>query len=334
MRIAVDALGTDQHPAPDVSGALLAAEEYSNDHIILVGPEKQIKDEISKRGRQPSNVDIVDATQRITMDDRPSAVGREKPNSSMHVGMQLVRDNQADAFVTAGNTGAAHAIAMLFTLKRIRGVKRPALSLIFPIYDRPVIFLDVGANADSKAEWMAQYAIMGNIYAQNALGLDKPRVGLISNGEEEGKGTQVIRDAATLIEELSLNFIGNIEPRDMHNSVADVVITDGFTGNIMLKTFESSTRYITNMIRSELRNGILSTLGAMLSINAFNRVRKRVDPGEIGGAPLLGIQGVVIIAHGSSDARAIKNAINQARQAVNGRIVEAITHQIAAMSQS
>ncbi|GAB4334623.1 MAG: phosphate acyltransferase PlsX [Phototrophicales bacterium] len=327
MRIVVDAMGSDTFPQPDVQGAVLAAE--SGKKIILVGQEKIIKEELDKyKPAQRQNIEVVHAQDIISMSDKPSVVGKEKPNSSMHIGMNLVKDGQADAFVTAGNTGAAHAIAMLFTLKRIKGIKRPALSIIFSVYDKPVIILDVGANADAKPEWLVQFALMGSVYANLALELPTPRVALMSNGEEEGKGTQAILETRSLLQKTSLNFIGNIEPKDMHNDTADVIVTDGFTGNILIKTFEASTRYLSNIIREELKASILSTIGALFARSAFNRVRRRVDPSEIGGAPLLGVNGTVIIAHGRSDGFAIKNAINQAEIAAKAGIIEAIRNNI------
>ncbi len=326
MRIAVDAMGSDNFPEPDVNGAILAASDYPQDEIILVGQQTVIASLLERHKLVlPANVRIAHAEEVITMTDKPSVVGKEKPQSSMHIGLNLIKNGEADAFVTAGNTGAVHAIAMLFTLKRIPSIKRPALTIIFRIHDKPVIFLDVGANAESKAEWLAQYAVMGNIYAKYALGLAEPKVGLISNGEEESKGTVEIQDAARLIDQLPLNFVGNIEPNDIHTGAVDVVISDGFTGNIMIKTFESSTRYLAEVIRKELRGSLISRLGALLSIPAFRRVRKKVSPDEIGGAPLLGVNGVVIVAHGRSDSNSIKNAIHQARKAVEGKVVEHIT---------
>ncbi|MFW5709426.1 MAG: phosphate acyltransferase PlsX [Chloroflexota bacterium] len=329
MRIVVDAMGSDTCPGPDVAGAVLAAREHPENTIILVGQEDAIFKELDQYKSPPSNLETRSAEHVILMTDRPAVASKEKPGSSMHVGMKMVHDGEADAFVTVGNTGAAHAIAMLFTLKRIPGVKRPALSIIFPIHGKPVIFADVGANADSKAEWLAQFAIMGSIYAHHVLKIPSPRVGLLSNGEEEGKGTQIVIEAHHLIQKTSLNYIGNIEPADMHNSVADVVISDGFTGNIMLKTFESSTRYLSNIIRSEVRSSILSTLGGLLLRPVFKRVRARIDPAEIGGAPLLGVNGVVIIGHGNSEPRAIKNAIIQAQKAVEANVIKAITQEFA-----
>ncbi|HEX2623236.1 MAG TPA: phosphate acyltransferase PlsX, partial [Phototrophicaceae bacterium] len=252
-----------------------------------------------------------------------------KPESSMHVGMNLVKNGQADAFVTMGNTGVAHAIAMLFTLKRIPGIKRPALSAIFPILGKPVIFLDIGANADCKPDWMLQFALMGAVYARNALGLDNPRVALLSNGEEEGKGSQLILDSTALLRQAPINFIGNVEPKEIFRTLpVDVVIHDGFTGNILTKTFEASTRYLAMLIRDEIKTSPVSMLGGLLITSAMRRVRRKIDTFEVGGAPLLGVKGVVIIGHGSSNAFAVKNAVRQACKAVEGGIISAIERKL------
>jgi glycerol-3-phosphate acyltransferase PlsX len=331
MKIVVDAMGSDTHPGPDVSGAVMAARE-STDTIILVGSEPVIRRELDKHQTAGLKLEVVDASEVIHMDDKPGVVGKGKPNSSMHVGMNMVKDGVADAFVTVGNTGAAYAIAMLFTLRRIPGVVRPALSAIFPVNSRPVIFLDVGANADSKPDWLAQFAIMGNIYAQNALGLQNPRIGLLSNGEEEGKGNQLILDANTMMHTLPLNFVGNIEPKEAMQNHADVVVSDGFTGNILVKTFEASMQYLGNLIRHELRSGVLSSAGGLLTRPAFRRVREKTDTLEVGGAPLLGVNGVVIIGHGRSDARAVRNAIRQAQKAVEGQVIRTIEDNLAQLS--
>lgn len=329
MRIVVDAVGTDHRPCPDVEGAVLAARELKHT-IVLVGPESLIKQELVKHHTQNLSIEIVDAPEVIEMTDKPAETVRGKPNSSMHVGLRLVKDGLADAFVSMGNTGALHAIAM-FSLRRIQGVKRPAISIIYPIYGKPVIVLDIGANIDSKPEWLVQFGIMGSAYAQNALGIDKPKIALISNGEEDVKGTPLLQEANMLFRELPLNYIGYIEPADMHYNVADVVVTDGFIGNIMLKTFEATTRYMVNIIRDQLKSSWRSKMGALLARPAFNRVRKLIDPAEIGGAPLLGVNGVVIIGHGNSDAKAVKNAIYQAQQAVLGNVIHTIRADISRM---
>jgi len=333
MRVVVDAMGSDAHPVPDITGAVTAAQE-TDVEILLVGSESLIRQQLSKLSPPSGRIEIINADESVTMTDSPSHAARNKPSSSMHIGMNLVRDGEADAFVTAGNTGAAYAIAMLHTLKRIPGVKRPALSAIFPINRQPVIFLDIGANAESRSDWLVQFALMGNIYAQKALGLPNPRVGLLSNGEEDVKGNQTILDASRLLQQTTLRFVGHIEPKDIMSSSADVVVADGFTGNILLKTFEASTRYLGSVIRDEINAGLLTKLGGLLARPAFTRARQRIDTREVGGAPLLGVKGVVIISHGSADALAIRNAVLQAKRAAEGRIIEAIEENIAHLPQS
>ncbi len=323
MRIALDAMGSDSFPTSDVAGAVLAAREYG-DTILLVGDRAQIEAEIAKHDVSGLNLEVHHASDVITMHDKPSVVGKAKPNSSMHVGMNLVKDGAADAFVTAGNTGAALSIATLYTLRRIAGVKRPSLSGMIRVGASAIVLLDVGANANSKPEWLAQFALMGKIYAHTSLGLTDARVALLSNGEEEGKGNDLIREATPLIAALPLNFVGNIEPKEMLQGGADVVVADGFVGNIALKSLEAATRAMGGVIRDELMADTLSKIGGLLARAAFKRVYKQVDPFEVGGAPLLGVNGVVIIGHGRSNDKAIKNAIGQARKAVSGRVIQAI----------
>jgi phosphate acyltransferase len=324
MRIVLDAMGSDNCPIPDVEGAVLAAREYS-DSIILVGDQSKINHELAKYNTVGLNLEVVHASETVLMTDKPSAVGKDKPNSSMHIGLNLVKDKHADAFVTAGNTGAVLTIATLFTLRRIPGVKRPALvSIIRLPENRSIILLDIGANADAKSEWLIQFGIMGGIYAQKAGHIPNPRIALVSNGEEEGKGNQLVIEAAQLMKASRLNYIGNIEPKDILRGGADVIVTDGFVGNIIIKSFEAMGSTLSNLIRHELKRDLVSQLGGFLANAAFRRVAKQIDPYEIGGAPLLGVNGVVIIGHGRSNAIAIKNAIRQARLAVSGGIIEAI----------
>lgn len=323
MRIVVDAMGTDDCPIADVAGSVEAARMFG-DTILLVGNEQVVRAELSKHDTSGLDIQIVHAPEVVLMTDKPSVVTKSRPNSSMHVGMNLVRDGKADAFVSAGNTGAALSIATLATLRRIPGVRRPALSAIIQIGSRRITLVDVGANADCKPEWLVQFAVMGSAFVSRALGLQTPRIALLSNGEEEGKGNQLIRDTADLLRTSGMTFVGNIEPKDLLSGSADVVVCDGFVGNILIKSIEGSTSLVNSLIREELRRDLRSKLGALLAMPAFRRVRKSVDPFEIGGAPLLGVNGVVIIAHGRSNALAIRNAIRQARQAVQGGLIEAI----------
>lgn len=323
MRIVVDAMGTDQNPAPDVAGSVQAAREYG-ETIVLVGDQSRVEPELARHATSGLSIEIVHAPEQITMEDKPGAVGRTKPGSSMHVGMQLVQEGHGDAFVTAGNTGAALAIATLQTLRRIPGIHRPALSTILSFRGESMILLDIGANTDCRPEWLVQFAVMGGVYAERALGKALPRVALLSNGEEEGKGSTLVQESAELLARSGVNFIGNVEPKDVLANKADVIVMDGFVGNVTIKTLEAMSRALFGLIRQELTSDLRSKIGGLLSKSAFKRVYGQVDPFEIGGAPMLGVNGVVIIGHGRSNAMAIKNAIRQARNAVNGHIVEAI----------
>ncbi len=323
MRIVVDAMGTDDCPIADVAGSVDAARLYG-ETIVLVGDEQRVRAELGKHNTAGLSIEVVHAPEAVRMTDKPSVVTKARPNSSMHIGMNLVKDGQADAFVSAGNTGAALSIATLATLRRIPGVRRPALSAIIQIGTRRITLVDVGANADCKPDWLVQFAVMGSAFTSRALGVQNPRIGILSNGEEEGKGNQLIRDASALLRESGLAFIGNIEPKDLLSGHADVVVCDGFVGNILIKSIEGSTRLVPSLIREELMRDLRSRVAGLLAMPAFRRVRKSVDPFEIGGAPLLGVNGVVIIAHGRSNALGIRNAIRQARQAVQGGLIEAI----------
>ena len=324
MRIVVDAMGSDNNPVPDVAGAVMAAHKLK-DTIILVGDDTAIKTELAKHDTNGLSLEIVHADQVITMEDKPSLIVREKKNSSMHVCMNLVKTGDADAFVTVGNTGAALGIAMLRNvgLGRILGIKRPALGVIFPTPERPML-IDNGANADCKPEYLLQFALMGSLYVERVLEINSPRVGLLSNGEEEGKGNILIQEAIPLLEAADINYIGNIEPKDFMGGVADVVVTDGFTGNIMMKTAEAVASYMSKMIRVNIKSNPITAVGGLLARPAFDRVKKHLDPDEVGGAPLLGVNGVVIIGHGRSGAIAIMRAIEQAKHVAEKQVVDAI----------
>ena len=315
-------MGSDAHPEPDVAGAVLAAREYG-DEIILVGNEGRIRNELDGHDTDGLRIEIQHASQVIEMTDKPGEASRAKKDSSMHVGLGLVKDGQADAFVSAGNTGGILAVATLHTLRRIRGIKRPALGVIFPIKERPML-TDHGANADCKPEYLLQFGLMGSLYVERVRGIRNPRVALLSNGEEEGKGNELIKEAGPLLAQSGLNYIGNIEPKEFMGGQADVAVTDGFTGNLVMKTAEAIAAYMSDLIRDELTSGPRTIVGGLLARPAFARVRKRLDPNEVGGAPLLGLNGVVIVGHGRSNAYAIKQAIGQARLAVEQDIVGAI----------
>lgn len=334
MRIVVDAMGSDHYPEPDVLGAIDAARHFPDTIILIVGDEARIKPILDKTPRTGLRLEIVHAAQMIEMTDKPKDIINGKPESSMHIGMNLVKNGQADAFVTAGNTGAALGIALTKTLRRIPGVKRPALTAVIRFGNSTAILLDVGANADCKPEYLAQFALMGEIYARSALGLARPRVGILANGEEEEKGNELVQQAKPLIRALPIDFIGHIEPKDFLNGKADVVVTDGFTGNIMLKSLEAGTRKLADVLRHELTAGVFTKLGAALSRPAFRRASKQIDPNEIGAAPLLGINGIVMIGHGRTTAVGIRNGVGQARKLVQSGTIQAIREGLAAAGGS
>ncbi len=324
MRIVVDAMGSDSYPGPDVGGAVHAAREWG-DEIILVGDRARVEAELTKHNTTGLKLNVIHASQVIEMTDKPGDVVEHKPESSMHIGLKLVGEGQADGFVTAGNTGAALAVATLVAPKRIRGVKRPALTAVFKNPIGYTVMVDFGANAEVRPEWLVQFGLMASLYAKLALGIPNPRVALLSNGEEEGKGNELIHAALPLMKEQTrFNFIGSVEPKEVLQGKTDIVVHDGFTGNIMGKTLEATASMVKQLIREEIKAGVVTSLGGLLAKPAFDRVGKRVDPFEIGGAPLLGVNGVVIIAHGRSNDTAIKNAVRQARQAIQGKIVESI----------
>ncbi len=319
MRIVLDAMGSDRHPDPEVHAAIEASKTFPDD-ILLVGPQELLETKLAAFP-QPNKVQIVHASEVLEMTDKPAENARRKSDTSMAIGMELLRQGEADAFVTAGNTGGAMATA-LFQLRRIRGVRRPALTAQFPVRNGHCIVLDIGANADCKPEYLIQFALMGSIYAEKVLKKTSPRVALLSNGEEAGKGNQLIKDTYPLLKELMPNFIGNVEPKELFNGEADVVVTDGFTGNILLKSSEAVAKFLTDIIRTEMLSSTRTKIGALIAKPAFSNVKKIMDPGEVGAAPLLGVNGLVFIGHGRSDHIELANAIRVARQAVDSGLLK------------
>lgn len=323
ITVALDAMGGDYAPGVVVDGAVQAAREYGV-AISLVGKEDVVRAELAKYNTDGLALDIVHASQVVEMTDHTIAV-KERKDASMNVGMRLVRQGKAQAFVSAGNSGAVMAAA-LFNLGRIPGVERPALSTIYPTARGMCIITDIGANTDCKPEYLYQFAVMGAAYAQKVLGISNPRIGLLSNGEEEGKGTMAVRDAYALLKEARprLNFIGNVEGKDVPKGLADVVVADGFAGNVVIKLSEGLAETLMAFIKEEIKKRPLAMLGALLAKPAFEALKSRLDYAEFGGAPLLGVNGVVIIAHGRSNAKAIKNAIRVAMQAAQQDLVGTI----------
>jgi glycerol-3-phosphate acyltransferase PlsX len=323
-------MGSDDYPVPDVAGAVLAARELGESHeIILVGDESQVQSELSKHDTAGLSLSTVHASEVIEMTDKPARAVKSRPDSSAVVGVRLIKEGRADAFVSAGNTGGVLAAA-LFGLGRVRGIRRPALAAPFPLPTGPVLFLDSGANADCKPEYLYQFGLMGTAYVEQVLGRPRPRVATLSNGEEEGKGNTLVKEAFALLQDSPLNFVGNVEPKEFLGGEADVIVTDGFTGNVIVKQSEAVIRLLFGMIRQELKAGALTSLGGLLARPAFLRVAKQMDPFEIGGLVLLGVRGVVVVAHGRSNDVAIKNAIHQAKEAVERKLVLAIEQGLAA----
>ena len=326
MRIVLDAMGSDTCPDPEIQAAVEAARLFGEE-IILVGPEDQLKPRLAEIAAAEMPIRLVHAPEVITMEDKGLKLAlkakRRGANNSMAVGIDLVKNGQADAFVTAGNTGGILATAY-YRLGTIPGVERPALTGLFPVKNGYCVVLDIGANPDCKPEHLYQFAIMGSIYAEKVRGIPKPRVGLLSNGEEAGKGNQLVRDTTPLLQASDLNFIGNVEGKELFGGQTDVAVTDGFTGNVLLKSSEAVAKLITELLRQELVSSTRTKVGALLARPAFDKLRKMMDSAEVGAAPLLGIDGLVFVGHGRSDARALLNGIRGARQAVEAHLLAAI----------
>lgn len=322
MRIVLDAMGSDLHPDPEIQGAVDAARTLGSE-IILVGQEEVLAAKLKQIPGVPASIHIVHAAEVLAMTDKPSRSARHKAQNSMAIGMDLVKDGQADAFVTAGNTGGAMANA-LFRLGRIRGVKRPALTALFPVRNGYCVVLDIGANTDCKPGYLLQFAQMGSVYAERVLGKPSPRVALISNGEEAGKGNSLIKETYPLLQDIGLNFIGNIEGKELFGGEVDVAVTDGFTGNVLLKSSEAVAKLIIDVLKGELMGSTRTKLGALLAKPAFESIKNMLDPAEVGAAPLLGINGLVFVGHGRSNSRAIVSAIRTAQNAVTANLLNAL----------
>jgi glycerol-3-phosphate acyltransferase PlsX len=330
ITVALDAMGGDHAPRAEVEGAVLAAREYPDVRVILVGIEDKVRPELDRLRHKDLPIEIVPATDVVTMTDSPSHAFRRKKDSSLHVAARLVRDGKADALVSAGNTGAAMTVAR-FVLGTLPSVDRPALAWAFPnVKERVSVMLDVGANVDSKPLHIEQFAVMGEIYYRALWGVKRPRVALLSIGEEDMKGNDLTREAAALLKQSSLNFVGNVEGRDVFRGNVDVIVCDGFIGNIALKLSEGLVEHIGGMLKRAIKSSIASQIGYALSKKAFDAFRKRTDYSEYGGAPLLGVRGVTIIGHGRSNANAMKNAVRVAAELCRSGMNEKIEQELSA----
>jgi glycerol-3-phosphate acyltransferase PlsX len=327
MKIVVDAMGGDHAPEAAVEGAVMAAREYETE-IILTGLSDQIHavlDRLDPDHNLP--ILVVHADEVVEMHDSPGKVLRSKRKSSMKIGLDLVKDGTASAFLSAGNTGAVLAYSTVI-LRPLNGVDRPAIAIQLPTLKGNAILLDAGANVDCKTSQLFQFGIMGHVFAEHILGKQNPRVGLLSIGEEDGKGNEIVKEAFQMLKASHINFIGNVEGKEVYRGNADVIVCDGFTGNVALKISESLAEMIGTNLKRMFQSNWLSKLGYLLLKPQLDEFKKKVDYSETGGAPLLGVNGVVIIAHGSSSAKAIKNAINRARELseknINAHIREGI----------
>ncbi|MDD5382224.1 MAG: phosphate acyltransferase PlsX [Candidatus Margulisbacteria bacterium] len=323
VRIALDAMGGDFAPAEIVKGAVSAAQSMPVE-IILVGNPQRLSQELSKY-KEKGKLPVVPASEVIGMNDAPAQAVKQKKDASINVAVALVKDGKADAVVSAGNTGALMAAA-LFKLGRVPGIERPAIATEFPLPTGKVLLLDMGANVDCKPKHLEQFAVMGNLYAKHVLRLSNPRVGLLNIGEEKEKGNELTREAWPLLKQLPINFIGNVESKEILQGNVDVIVCDGFVGNLILKFAESLAGSVFQLLKSELSKGVMNKIGLAFLLPALFKLRNKITYDEYGGAPLLGIAGVVYKAHGRAKAQAIKNAIREAAAAVEGNMVGAISN--------
>ena len=327
--VAVDAMGGDAAPRVAIDGALAAARHFELG-VALVGPQAALEREIARHSDiDQARVRLVDAAEMIGMEEAPAASLRRKPKASIKVAADLVARGEAAALVSAGHTGAT-VMAAYGAFGMVSGVDRPALAATIPTRQRPAILLDVGASVECRPQHLLQFAVMGSVYAHVALGIEAPRVGLLSIGEEATKGNELTRDAHRLLKAAPLAFIGNVEARDVYSGKADVIVCDGFTGNVALKISEGLVEVMESLLHEELSSTVTMRVGSLLTRRALRRFRRRVDYSEYGGAPLLGVGGVTIVGHGRSSAKAVRNAIAMAYRFAEGGFIHRVRDEIAA----
>jgi glycerol-3-phosphate acyltransferase PlsX len=333
-RIALDVMGGDYAPHATLQGAREALEAWPGLRLLLVGDLAKIHPEMERHGFTPellARVELVHASQTVVMEDKATCVLKEKKDSSIRVAAQLVRDGRAHGVVSMGHTGAA-MVASSLVIGKLEGVDRPALASVLPnMKGTPTVLLDVGANVGSRAEHIAQFAVMGSVYAEEVLGLERPRVGILSVGEEDGKGTDVTKEASAMLRQMEIRFEGNAEGRDIWNGNFDVIACDGFVGNVVLKSSEALAEGIIGGLRDSFMESALTQLAGLLARPALRRFKQKLDYAEYGGAPLLGVKGVSIIGHGRSDAKAVRNAIRAALRAAEHRLHERIQERVASL---
>jgi phosphate acyltransferase len=332
MRIAIDAMGGDDGPASIVDGALVAARHLQIG-LVLVGEGAAIERELARHPRAAAlDLRIVDTPEFIAMEEPAAAALRRKPRASVRLAAEAVRDGEAAAFFSAGHTGAS-VVAALGAFGRLPGVDRPALATIIPTRGQPAVLLDSGATVECRPQYLVQFAVMGAAYARVALGCRSPRVGLLSVGEEESKGNDLTREAHQLLKTAPVHFVGNVEGRDVYGGQADVIVCDGFTGNVTLKISEGLVETVQQLLHDELSATFGTRVGYLLSRQAYRRFRKRVDSAEYGGAPLVGVNGLCLVGHGRSSAKAVRNAVAMAARFVSQDLIAKLSHDVAAAAQ-
>ncbi|MGK5095377.1 phosphate acyltransferase PlsX [Deltaproteobacteria bacterium TL4] len=328
MAIAVDVMGGDFPVVVPVKGTIDAVNAFGFD-VILVGDREQIHSELKKHRFDKSKVRIVHCSEVVEMEEAPAMALRQKKDSSIRVAVDLHKRGEADAVVSAGHSGAAMTTAK-FVLKPLKGIDRPAIATVMPALKGSFMLLDIGANTDCKAQYLLQFAFMGDAYARTLLNLEHPRIALLSNGEEEGKGNAVVKETYKLLTDSSLRFVGNVEGKTMFKGVADVIVCDGFVGNISLKVAEGTFDFIQQVLRKEIKGSLLASLSYLGMKGPFNSLRKRADYTNVGGAPLLGVQGIVIICHGNSKDHTICNAVKHAQECARLRLNDTISQVLSA----
>jgi len=327
MSIILDAMGSDEFPEPEILAAVELAKQ--GEKVTLVGKSDLIELKCKELGVDFRSLDVIDAPDMVEMTDKPVESFKKKPNNSMAVGLNQVKEGKAEAFVTAGNTGAAYFNAVTI-LRRLPNISRPALAAIIPVKTGQCVFMDTGANADCRPEFLLEFAVMGSVYAGKVFNLESPKVGLLSNGEEAGKCNQLVKDAYPLLESSGVNFFGNVEPKEVYAGQVNCVVTDGFSGNVFIKSSEAVAKLITSVLKESISARFLSKLGYLLAKPAFSGLKKMMDPSETGAALLLGVNGLVFIGHGRSDAHALVSAVKLARRSVNNGLLEGLKKQIQA----
>lgn len=328
MKIVIDAMGGDHAPKATVEGAIAAATEWADTQIVLVGDEAKLEPLLNQSAIKPVNLSVRHASEVIGSDDEPVKAVRRKKDASMVVAGRMLKEGEADAMISAGNTGALMTTGLL-VVGRMEGIERPALAPMIPtIDDVGVLALDLGANMDAKPEHLAQYGLMGSLYRQKVQGVDSPRVGLLNVGTEPGKGNELTKHAYPLLEQLPIRFVGNVEARDVLTGACDVLVCDGFAGNILLKSLEGTAGAIFALLKEQFSSSLKSKLAAAVLMPELRGLKRKLDYTEHGGAPLLGLSRLVVKSHGSADGNAIKNAVRQARIAVQNQLVESISKEI------